>query len=130
MEFVTEKQVVVTSTWYKHELQASKDVHLVNILDLTQVENNTKIELIQEKRNEAKVEEFQHFLPMHCMVPPTTTVPLSQRKKVTMCENTFSKQIVNQRLVAKGLLQINIWGEPTRKIGEKTLHTLGTYLLC
>ena len=79
------------------------------------MENNTEIELIQEKGNEANVEEFQHFWPMHCMVPPTTTVPLSQRKEVTMCENTFSKQIVNQRLVAKGLLQNKHMGRTNKK---------------
>ena len=87
----------------------------MNILDLTQAENNTEVELIQEKGNKANVKQFQHFWRMHCMVPPTTTIPPSQRKKVTMCENTFDKQIANQRLVPKGLLQNKQMGRTNNK---------------
>ena len=87
----------------------------MNILDLTQAENNTEVELIQEKGNKANVKQFQHFWRMHCMVPPTTTIPPSQRKKVTMFENTFDKQIANQRLVPKGLLQNKQMGRTNKK---------------
>ena len=79
--------------------------HLVNILDLTHTENNTEVELIQENGKETNVEQFQHFWPMHCMVPPTTTIPPLPRKIITMCKKPLSKQIANQRRVAKAFLQ-------------------------
>ena len=79
--------------------------HLVNMLGLTHMENNTEVELIQENENETNVEQFQYFWPMPSMVPPTTTIPPPPCKKITMCEKPFSKQIADQRLVAKGFLQ-------------------------
>ena len=63
--------------------------HLVNMLDLTQTENKMDVELIQENGNETSVEQFQHFWPMHSMVPTTTTIPPRPRKKITMCEKSF-----------------------------------------
>ena len=89
--------------------------HLVNILDLTHTENNTEVELIQENGKETNVEQFQHFWPMHCMVPPTTTIPPLPRKIITMCKKPLSKQIANQRLVAKAFLQNKQLGTANKK---------------
>ena len=97
--------------------------HLVNMLDLTQTENNTEVELIQENGNETNVEQFQHFWPMHSMVPTTTTIPPRPRKKITMCEKSFSNQIANQRLIAKSFLQ-------NKQIGRANKKNLGEDIAC
>ena len=85
------------------------------MLDLTQMENNTEVELIQENGNETNIEQFQHFWLMHSMVTPTTTIPPPPHKKITMCEKPFSKQIANQRHVAKGFLQNKQMGRANKK---------------
>ena len=52
---------------------------------------------------------------MHSMVPPTTTIPPPPRKKITMCKKPFSKQIADQRLIAKGFLQNKQMGRVNKK---------------
>ena len=74
----------------------------MNILDLTQqTEDNAEVEVIQEKGNETNVEQFQHFWPMHSIIPTMTT----PRKKINMQEKPLCKQISDQGLVTKGFLQ-------------------------
>ena len=52
---------------------------------------------------------------MDSMAPPTTTIPPLPRKKITMCEKLFSKQIADQRLIAKGCLENKQMGRANKK---------------
>ena len=85
------------------------------MLDLRQTENNTEVELIEINGNETNIEQFHHFWPMHSMVPPTTNIPPPLHKKITICEKLLSKQITDQRLVAKGFLQKKEMGKANKK---------------
>ena len=102
--------------------------HIVNMLDLTQTENNMEVELIQENGNETS-EQSQHFWPMHSMPPPTTFIPPPLCKKITMCEKPLSKQIVDQRL-AKGFLQNKQIGRVNKKNWEEEIACIRNLLLC
>ena len=57
------------------------------------------------------------------MVPTTTTIPPRPRKKITMCEKSFSNQIANQRLIAKSFLQ-------NKQIGRANKKNLGEDIAC
>ena len=98
--------------------------HIVNMLDLTQMENNMEVELIQENGNETS-EQSQHFWPMHSMPPPTTFHHHCVRKSPCVRSHLVSRLLI--RDLPKVFYRINRWGESTRKIGKKKLHTLGTY---
>ena len=89
--------------------------YLVNMLDFMQTENNTELELIQENGSETNFEQFQHFWTMDSMAPPTTTIPPLPRKKITLCEKLLSKQIADQRLIAKGCLENKQMGRANKK---------------